>query len=425
MNRVISRASSGIALCRERTIVLAMVVPLAAPFSSVHGAASTADARPSHRAERASLLTASAARPQSLHPPGQHPLRPPPLPADLPRPQPSEAPPPTPEAVSPPTAAELDVLAQELALLDLAATLSVTVPRDVQTLDEVIAALTAQTNLPIEVDWEGLVSMGIRNDGPAVLAGAQGSLLAVLEAICANVGTTFARPRAEATLGRLRIMNDAAATALRRTRAYRVDLLADDFMTKAREHIDPDSWLVNGGDLLHASRTGGTVLVSAPATIHRRLAALVEELRLTHPSMLKVSVDAIRVPTRDWRIISMSERTEVIRPEAVMSIAGAARVASPTLVTTMDEQAESVLSEPGLNLRFAFRPEWDTERGVRVVFECAVTREGVEAISSGSIAAPIDGPPAVTAVDLPGTEETVVIFLRARPLPRAASAVGL
>jgi len=336
-------------------------------------------------------------------------------------PAPDADPAPAAPPVVAPSRAESDALTAELAVLDRAASSFVTVPSDARTLRELLDSLAAQSGVPVEADWDALATLRISPDDAPPLARGEGSLLAVLDALCVSVGVPYARPRAEAILGRMRLVTPTAVISLRHTRAYQADQLASEFAVQAAEHVDPEGWVRNGGESQNATQLDGTLLVSAPASIHRRLAALLEELRLTRAIAFELATVFVRVPSVAWREHALDAASPAPLPRsAVTGMAGATVLSSPTLVTAIDMDAIVETSVGDLSLRVSFRPERDAERGALVHFEMRIEQSGAVALNQGTVPAPVNGLPAVIAIDVPGTDETIVMFMRARPLPRSA-----
>lgn len=353
-----------------------------------------------------------AAQDESKGPPGAAPA-----PTSPPAAAPRAAP-----VVAPPSATENEALEAELALLARAAQQQVTVPPDARSLRELLESLGAQSGIEVEGDWEALGSLRVSPDDPPTLERGQGSLLSVLDAICVSIGTPSTRPRCEAILGRLRLVTTPTAVSLRRTRAYQADQLADDFLNQAVEHIDPEGWIRNGGETQHATRIDGTLLVSAPATIHRRLATLLDELRLTRATAIEFAAEIVQLPTATWRARSNDAGGEPVRARGDLnSVPGVVALSAPTIVAALDSEGSVDGTMAGISMRLAVRPERDPDRGMTVRFELRLDQGGSTAMTQGTIPAPVGGLPALVALEAPGTDQTIVMFLRARPLPRSAA----
>jgi len=363
----------------------------------------------------------------------------PPIPTAPPDGASSPPPAPEPPPLASPSAEEVELLTGELALLDRAARRRVTVPADARTLRELLESLSAQAEIPIDADWDDLVSLGVSADDPPPITRGSGSLIAVLDSLCLGLGVPFARPQPEPMIGRIRIVAPSTVAERRRTRVYHADALADDFLVQAAEHIDPEGWLRNGGDRQHASVMSGALLISAPPSVHRRLEALLDELRMTRPAAIELSAEMLRVPAAAWRTLAMSDGSTPITPATVAAIAGVERIATPTIVTLIDHEAVTESSNDATELRLVVRPERGEADDVHVRFELVVeerptasAREPSEptdpvraatskASSQGTIPAPVAGPPALVSIELPGSEHAVVVFLRARPVARVAT----
>jgi len=330
----------------------------------------------------------------------------------------AEAPP---AAIAEPTRAELDSLAEELALLELANTRRVQVPPGISTLRELLDALQAQAGIDIDVDWEGLVRAGVEPDGEPPITRGEGSLLAVLEACCTALGTTTDRPRAEASLGRVRLVSSSGAATLRRTRAYQADSIAEELVSLATDHIDPENWVGNGGEVQRLSRVGGTVLVSAPASIHRRMAQLLDELRATRPAGVSFVVDILRIPGEAFRLHMLEQSSaEDHAPDAsIESIRGAERIAAPALVAALDTDAVAKIERGGSTLTVRLRPSRAEDGSTVATYEVTIDRGEDSTQVTGTLPLPLSGPPATIAAEDPLSDTVFVLRLRGRPLLRA------
>lgn len=332
--------------------------------------------------------------------------------------------PPRDAPLEPPSDADLRAhwrdLARELELLELAATREVRVPPHIATLRELLEALSAQAGITVEGDWEGLLRLGVDPDEAPPISQGDGSLLAVLDALCTSLGSPTERPRPEALLGRLRIVSPVVAGSLRRLRVYHAGPLASEFMPLAEDHIDPEGWQRNGGEVQHATTVDGAVIVSAPASTHRRLSQLLDELRATRPAAVGISIDLLRVPGEPFRALAMeaSDSGEVVTGAALESLRGASRLAAPTLVAVMDLEAAATIVQGGWTIDLRLRPRRLEALGTIIEYEVAARREEVSVRLSGSVPLPTAGDPAVLAFE-EGTEDAVIVLrIRARPLPR-------
>ncbi len=337
-------------------------------------------------------------------------------------PTPSAAPPSAAPAGAPPTdpPAPPDPLREELALLDLASTRRVTIPEGVETLRELVEALAAQGGIPVEVEWQSLVRGGVTpTTAPPVTRG-EGSLLAVLDACCAALGQSTERPRVEAALGCLRIMAPSSAAELRRTRGYPADAIAEELVDLATSHIDPENWATNGGEVQRLSVVGGTVVVSAPATVHRRFAALLHELEATRPAGVEFTTELWRIPAAAYRSRAMGGHADDDASFDPGSIEGARRLASPGLVAAMDSSARTKLDGAGRGVELQLRPEADPQGALRANYELMMEEGELRTSASGVLPLPPGGGPAGVAVDT-GGDAILLLRIRGRPLLRGAT----
>lgn len=157
---------------------------------------------------------------------------------------------------------------------------------------------------------------------------------------------------------------------------------------------------------------------------------------MTRPAAVECSAEMLRVPAAAWRTLAMSDGSTPITPAAVAAIAGVEHVAAPSIVTLVDQEAVTESTNEALSLRLAIRPERGEEGDLHVRFEIVVEERGASsadepatptesarataarAASQGTIPAPVQGPPALLSVELPGSDHAFVVFLRVRPVAR-------
>lgn len=91
-------------------------------------------------------------------------------------------------------------------------------------------------------------------------------------------------------------------------------------------HVDPDDWIRFGGDCIEFDAHGTAIVLTAPATTHRKFAAVLSKLRAANPTALAIEAAIIELPRATFA--RLSSRHEL---------------SSPTLARSLCESKESTI----------------------------------------------------------------------------------
>jgi len=274
-------------------------------------------------------------------------------------------------------------------------------------LEHVLVDLGRQMPVPLHADWLSLELLGIKRDTPIALRLDNVPLSTALAGLLLDMGTEFDRPSFEYHEGRIVITTLDATARVRMVATYNIrDLLADETLVDRLEreaplptiahesgndddtsqdetedegevpalarrtpaealldliadHVDPEAWLEYGGNRAKITEHQGVLLVSAPATLHKKLREAIEQLRRAIPSNVWLDAAVLTIPERNYQSLVRKHRQGTIGLARAMmrepsaSIAWRARAASVAIGTEYVGQAES----DGSTVRVAVTPE--------------------------------------------------------------------
>ncbi len=261
-------------------------------------------------------------------------------------------------------------------------------------LEHVLVDLGRQMSAPLHADWLSLELLGIERDTPIALRLDNVPLSTVLAGLLLDMGTEFDRPSFEYHEGRIVITTLDATARMRMVATYNIrDLLADETLVERLEreaplptiaqdgaqgddtaedaseenetpaltrrtpsealldliadHVDPEAWLEYGGNRAKITEHQGVLLVSAPATLHKKLREAIEQLRRAIPSNVWIDAALLTIPERDYQSLVRRHRQGTIAlarammRESSASTAWRARAASVAIGTQYVGQAEA------------------------------------------------------------------------------------
>jgi hypothetical protein len=140
---------------------------------------------------------------------------------------------------------------------------------------------------------------------------------------------------------------------------------AERFSSLLMDHVDPEAWENFGGSRAQLSERDGVLIVSAPASIHRRLREMLSQLRAANPTALIVEALIIDLPQPELTRLSRlhdgagSALAQTIRavPEAVVVWQTREIVGIDATLAVESRAAETVIH---LSLKAGF----DRDRGL-------------------------------------------------------------
>lgn len=293
-------------------------------------------------------------------------------------------------------------------------------------LEHVLVDLGRQMSVPLHADWLSLELLGIKRDTPIAFRLDNVPLSTALAGLLLDMGTEFDRPSFEYHEGRIVITTLDATARMRMIATYNIrDLLADETLVDRLEreaplptisqesgesgseddisrnetedegevpalarrtpgealldliadHVDPEAWLEYGGNRAKITEHEGVLLVSAPASLHKKLRDAIEQLRRAIPSHVWLDAAVLTIPERNYQSLVRKHRrgttglARAMMREPSASIAWRARAASVAIGTEYVGQVES----DGSMVRVAVTPELapDTQM-LRLIVDASV-----------------------------------------------------
>jgi hypothetical protein len=253
-----------------------------------------------------------------------------------------------------------------LALLDRLDATVITLDVHEQSLENVIDELAPQLPCGLRLDLPALKAAGLRIPSRVSLRIMASSALGAMAGLAQTLGDEDHRPRVEVFGGEVVITSAQAAAGMRFAEVYDVrDLLAREEAVNAAlepqpsdestddpageppagspprnppsqtpdqpgkpsaaesapprdpvtqlammlsNHVDPDDWIRFGGDRIEFDAHDSSLVLNAPATTHRKLAALFAKLRAARPASLAFEVAILELPRATFtRLASRNE----------------------------------------------------------------------------------------------------------------------
>jgi hypothetical protein len=344
-------------------------------------------------------------------------------------------------------AAGVDELAANLELLGRQDAEIISVRYQDQPLREVIDDLDERLPTSVRADWDALDFIGVEPRQTVRLTIESAPASSVLRSIEIMLGREDNRPRFEAFGGQLVLTSGRGSAAMRHTAAYDVrDLIAGDrqdgvgaaidapqpvpgddeaapqeeeeaevsgaapprsrtpgeqFMMTLTDHVDPDAWVSFGGDRAEIGERDGVLIVTAPATTHRRLRETLEQLRAASPTGVAVEA-AILDLSRD-----AFERLERRHQPGSSALARALTISAEAQpLWTLHAQAalgDSIFAESsdgGAAVRFELTAAYEKTDGVLRLSINVSSKAGEDQRSLATTAA-LTGPDRAVIVELP------------------------
>jgi len=248
-------------------------------------------------------------------------------------------------------------------------------------LEDVLASIDAAVpDLEITAEWAELGRVGARRHTPITLRIEDGSVLTVLAALATRLGDEYARPVVDSDGTRVLFTTRDRSAEFRMTGAYDVrDLVGspqvlgrigvgeteaeaedaaagdpgagdDDAAvpggsSATRElaellvrHADAEAWLDLGGTAGRISAHDGRIVVTAPPSVHRAIARMLEALRRTTPTGVDVEAMLVRAPAEAWAAVRASAGGGEPRPLDVLAEPGAGIVWTAAMPLAVDAE---------------------------------------------------------------------------------------
>lgn len=140
---------------------------------------------------------------------------------------------------------------------------------------------------------------------------------------------------------------------------------AERFVSLVMDHVDPEAWINLGGQRAQMSEREGVLIVSAPASVHRRMRDLLNQLRSANPTAVTVEAAIIDLP-RDVLV-----RLSRLHDAGDAALAQAVRAASEAVVIWQTRgvvaigQAMTVESKAAETaIRLSLKTDFDRRRGL-------------------------------------------------------------
>ncbi|NNM27034.1 MAG: hypothetical protein HKO59_13795, partial [Phycisphaerales bacterium] len=247
------------------------------------------------------------------------------------------------------------VLERAMALLATLDEVKISIDAQKATLEEVLPRLDAAHAAPIRADWRALDGIAVSRDDLVDLQLDNVSLATALAALVLQLGDAYDHPQIETHEGMIILTTDEAAAGMRLAEVYDVrDLLRDDtalarlraatppidppasipapddpaegdgddgdggddesagtpppvrvltpgerLMTLIADNVDPEAWLEFGGTRASITEHNGLLMVSAPATTHRRFHDVLRRLRRARPTGVTFTAAVVEVVRGD------------------------------------------------------------------------------------------------------------------------------
>lgn len=240
-----------------------------------------------------------------------------------------------------------DDLVLSMEILDRLDALPAAVDVSDERLDAVLAAWSAQWSVPVLGDWDALAGIGIRPRDPVTFAIRDASASSALAGLSMALAKDFARPRFDVSEGRVVLTTIDGLGAMQVTDVYDVrGLLESDAVLERLqrrrpvdpgrpeeeadapptnepgllppmepidpasvaprpratelvdlivEHVDPDLWVMFGGVAARVSERDGVLMISAPASTHRKIRQALRRLQATMPRNVTFDLAVIEV----------------------------------------------------------------------------------------------------------------------------------
>lgn len=330
-------------------------------------------------------------------------------------------------------------------------------------LDRVLQRLNDELDVTVRADWGALGIGGVYADTPVTLAidGLRAS--DALETICLTLADDLERPVFEAAGGQIVLTTVRGTTSMRFAAVYDIrDLVAraeelgpafdtpiltpapddaadpddDDavkplapapaqtadqrLMSLILEHVDPEAWFDYGGSRGRITQHEGTLVVSATASVHRRLDELFRQLRQALPTGLEIDAAIVRVPRE--AIAALRPGQDVRSAEYASAVRGLARAETlwrSSLGAALGQEVVANVRAPERSVRVALMPRLEESSGLlRVSAGVAMELEGAVTEVTTSVAAAImDGGAVIELAEPMGAEhgEVIVLTLVFRP----------
>lgn len=304
----------------------------------------------------------------------------------------------------------------------------VTLDADDAELADIVGRLS-QAGVVLRADWPALERLGIDPDDRIGFEVRDLTVYDAAVAFSRAIGDESERPVVDAAPGQLVLTTEHALGGMREAALYDVaDIVTDATLLAGTEdpsptatadtttdeeraarlvelildHVDPQSWLEQGGSRGRISREAGRIVVSATPATHLRLRRFLSELRDESPLVASVRLHVLAVPTaRADRIVEASAGDAHAQALALVSAPEATRLWAPHVLTRLGETASVETSGATASFSATVIPTRDRiARVLSVQVTLDATVAGVTARFEGTVASMGDSP-VWTALEVP------------------------
>jgi len=176
----------------------------------------------------------------------------------------------------------------------------------------------------------------------------------------------------------------------------------EELMTLIAEHVDPEAWLEYGGSRARIGERNGVVIVTAPATTHRKLRDVLRRLRRANPSGVTLEAAIVDLPREVFaRLARRYELSSSALGRAIMLADDADLRWQATSVVALGDRLSAESEREGVAVKLALTPRFDRETGIlRIEVEVRSSDGGDRRFVSTTVTIPLRQGGA--AIELPG-----------------------